>query len=109
MIRGLRAAALLALVLLPCLVWAQTAGKTVVGDSRGKEFWLAFPQNAILEANKTLGLKLFITSDRATSGIASVPGMGIEIPFHVNPSEVVTISIDTLAQILLSEQVQNLG
>ncbi len=79
-------------------------------DSRGKDFWLAFPQNAILEADsRTLTLKLFITSDRATNGFVSVPGLGERKPFHLNPSEIATIDIDSVAQLLVSEQVQKLG
>jgi len=100
---------LLLLIALPLVGRAQTEGKTVVGDSRGKEFWLAFPQNALLEQNRTLSLKLFITSDRATHGKVTIPGLSIEIEFSISPSEIKEIDIDTLAQILISEQVQNLG
>ncbi len=79
-------------------------------DSRGKDFWLAFPQNAILEADsKTLSLKLFITSDHATNGFVSIPGLGERKPFHLNPFEVTMIEIDSVAQLLVSEQIQKLG
>ncbi|HEY3876439.1 MAG TPA: IgGFc-binding protein, partial [Candidatus Kapabacteria bacterium] len=90
---------------------AQTQGlpQPTMQDSRGKDFWLAFPQNAINEGGKSLNLKLFITSDRATDGTVSIPGLGESIPFHVNPSEIVPISLDSIAQLLVSEQVQKLG
>lgn len=79
-------------------------------ESRGREFWVAFPQNAILESDsKTLSLKLFITSDHETNGVVSIPGLGESTPFHLNPSEIREIDIDSVAQLLVSEQVQKLG
>ena len=81
--------------------------KTVIGDTRGKEFWVAFPKNAIVE--HSLSLKLFITSDKSTSGVVSIPGLGKRTSFHVNPSEIIEIAIDSLAQIINSEMVQKLG
>ncbi|HWF43108.1 MAG TPA: IgGFc-binding protein, partial [Candidatus Kapabacteria bacterium] len=88
---------------------AQEDNRTIVGDSRGTEFWLAFPQNAILEDNKTLSLKFFITSDRSTDFTVSIPGLGEHASYHVNPSEIKEIDVDTTAQVLISEQVQKLG
>src|SRR5581483_5724043 len=88
---------------------AQTNPQSLAQDSRGKEFWLAFPQNAIIEGNKTLSLKLFITSDRETDGTVSVPGLGERIPFHIASSDIKEIDIDTTVQLLVSEQVQRLG
>ena len=85
------------------------AVRDTMEDSRGKEFWLAFPQNAINDHNNSLVLKLFITSDKATDGTVSVPGLGETIPFHVKPSDIVQISLDSMAQLLLSEQPQKLG
>ncbi len=88
----------------------QVTQQSTMEDSRGKDFWLAFPQNAILEADsKTLSLKLFITSDHATDGVVSVPGLSERKPFHLNPYEVVMIDIDSVVQLLVSEQVQKLG
>ncbi len=91
------------------LAYSQTQGKTVVGDSRGKNFWLAFPKNALIEGNKLLTLKLFITSDKSTDGVVTIPGLGQRTPFHVNPSQVLEITLDSQAQILQSEMVQRLG
>ncbi len=89
-------------------VYAQD-GSTTLEDSRGKEFWLAFPQNAVIEGNKTLSLKLFITSDRATHGVVSVPGLGEQIPFDLKASEIKEINLDTDIELLTSETVSHLG
>jgi len=78
-------------------------------DSRGKEFWLAFPQNAIVEGSRTLGLKLFITSDHETNGVVSIPGLAERIPFHLHASDIDTIDIDTVVELRTSELVQQLG
>ncbi|HET6400177.1 MAG TPA: IgGFc-binding protein [Candidatus Kapabacteria bacterium] len=78
-------------------------------DSRGKEFWLAFPQNAILEDNHTLTLKLFITSDQDTHGTVSIPGLAEQIPFFLRASDIDTIDIDTVVELRTSELVQQLG
>ncbi len=94
---------------LPSIVRAQALVQPAMEDSRGKDFWLAFPQNAILEENKTLSLKLFITSDRTTTGVVSIPGLSILTPFHLNPSEIQEVDVDSVAQLLVSEQVQKLG
>ncbi len=97
----------------PALLLAQTKiampPQTPMQESRGRDFWLAFPQNAILEQEHTLSLKLFITSDHATDGFVSVPGLSERKPFHLNPFEIATIDIDTVVQLLVSEQVQKLG
>ena len=55
--------------------------RAIVGDTRGREFWLAFPRNALLERDNRLQFKLFITSDRATNGTVSVPGLGKTFSF----------------------------
>ena len=78
-------------------------------DSRGKEFWLAFPQNAIIEDNHYLTLKLFITSDQDTKGVVSVPGLGEQIPFSLKATDIDTIDIDTVVELRASESVRPLG
>jgi hypothetical protein len=83
--------------------------RTVVGDSRGRDFWVCFPQNARLELNRTISLKLFITSDRATNGTITVPGLNERTRFHLEPSQIQTLDIDTVVQILESEKIQKLG
>ena len=83
--------------------------RQIVGDTRGKDFWVCFPQNALLEQNKTIAEKLFITSDRATKGYVSIPGLREKIDFALKPSEILPILIDSIVQILTSERVLPLG
>ena len=89
--------------------YAQTQGKTVVGDSRGRNFWLAFPKNALMEQGRVITLRVFITSDKETNGVVSVPGLGQRTPFHIIPSQILEVTIDSQAQILQSEMIQKLG
>ncbi len=88
---------------------AQIDTLTHMEDSRGKEFWLAFPQNAVIEDNRKLTLKLFITSDHDTKGVVSVPGLSETIPFHFKASDIDTVDIDTIVELRTSELVQQLG
>src|ERR1700733_11705736 len=88
---------------------AYSQAAPVMQDSRGKEFWLTFPQNAIIEGDKKLSLKLFITSDKVTDGTVTIPGLGVRTPFHLEPSQIQEIDIDTTAELLVSELAQKLG
>lgn len=106
--------AILALCTTLFLLWnstlrAQKDPQSDFQDSRGKEFWLAFPQNAIIEGSRTLSLKLFITSDHETNGVVSIPGLAERIPFHLHSSDIDTIDIDTVVELRTSELVQQLG
>lgn len=90
-------------------LYAQADKRVVVGDNRGKEFWVAFPKNAVFEQGTQIDLELFITSDFATDVTVSIPGLGKRYSIHLNPSEVKHVDIDSVVQILESERVQDLG
>ena len=64
-------------------------------DSRGTEFWLAFPTNYSGEA----ALSLFIAGETATSGNVEVPGLGFSADFTVTPGQVTTVEVPHLAQL----------
>lgn len=84
--------------------------RILAGSNRGRDFWLAFPQNAILEqGGGGAEFMLFITSDREASGFVTVPELRIRIPFHLNPSDIRQILLDSTVQILESERVRKLG
>jgi len=89
--------------------FAQNGERQIIGDSRGKEFWLCFPQNARSENASKLGLKLTITSDRNTSGVVEVPGLGIVKPFSLEATKIITVDLDSIIQVLGSDQIQKLG
>ena len=77
-------------------------------DNRGMDFWVCFPQNARSEFNAGLNFKLYITGDIVTNGTVIIPG-NTPIPFTINPGEIIGIDIDTLVQVMGSEEIKNLG
>ncbi len=73
-------------------------GSTVI-DSRGKEFWIGFPDN-LFEGNNRPQKALYITGDIATTGFVDIPGLidpSTSLPFRkdfaVNPGEVTAIEL----------------
>lgn len=73
-------------------------------DSKGSEFWLAFPGNL-----GTPTLSLFITGDTATNGTVAVPGLAFSSPFSVTPGTVTTVVIPSGTQIISTDTVESLG
>lgn len=79
-------------------------------ESKGTDFWLAFPQNARSGENTSgLALRLLITGDKATKGTMRIPGLGINVNFSLAPSEVKIIPVDSIAQVFGSDIVLKLG
>ncbi len=78
-------------------------------ESRGKDFWVCFPQNARNDRNNNLIFKLYITGDKATSGTVTIPGLGIQRKFFINPSEIVAVDVDSNVEVFSSDQIQKLG
>ncbi|MBS1904563.1 MAG: hypothetical protein JSS75_12720 [Bacteroidetes bacterium] len=85
------------------------AGRVISQESRGKDFWVCFPQNARFERFAGLNFRLFITGDKATTGQITVPGLGITKRFAIGPSEILPIDIDSVVQVLGSDQIQKVG
>src|SRR5438045_170072 len=92
-------------------VFAQTAEqrKPTFSESRGKDFWVCFPQNAKNEFNAGLNFRLYITGEKETRGTVTIPGLGIAKTFFLNPNEIVPVDIDTIAQVFGSDMIQKLG
>ncbi len=84
-------------------------GRITVGDSRGKDFWMCFPQNAKSENGSVFTPKLFITADRETNGRITIPGIGFSKSFSVHATEVIAVDIDPVAQVFGSDAIQKLG
>jgi IgGFc binding protein/Divergent InlB B-repeat domain/Bacterial Ig-like domain (group 1) len=79
-------------------------GSARAQDSKGTDFWLAFPGN--------LGngeLSLFITGDTATSGTVSIPGLSFTAPFSVTPGTVTTVGLPPSANLQNSDTIEDLG
>jgi hypothetical protein len=81
----------------------------VFSESRGKDFWVCFPQNAKHEAFAGLNFRLIITGDKETHGTVSIPGLGITKTFFLHANEILPVDIDTISQVFGSDQVQKLG
>lgn len=76
--------------------------------NRGREFWLAFPENySAFDADPTT-LSLFITGESATIGNVEVPGIFSQA-FAVAPGEITTIEIPIEAQLTGAGNVENKG
>jgi uncharacterized repeat protein (TIGR01451 family) len=84
---------------------AATAAAAPQADSRGTDFWLAFPQNY----TATSALSLFITGDQATSGTVEVPGLSVSEPFTVTPGTVTTVNLPSTVSLNTSDGVQPKG
>jgi hypothetical protein len=97
--------ALLALLLtaLPPVITAADAADAP--DSRGRDFWLAFPLNH----QGTPELSLFITGETDTSGTVAVPGLGFSVPYTVTAGDITTVALPASAQIAGSDVVSDLG
>ncbi|MCY7422715.1 MAG: hypothetical protein LH478_13350 [Chitinophagaceae bacterium] len=73
-------------------------------DSKGTDFWLAFPGN--FGANE---FKLFISADQNTSGTVSVPGVAFSTPFTVTVGSVTTVILPGSVDIQTSNVIGNFG
>lgn len=73
-------------------------------DSKGTDFWLMFNGNV-----STPVLTVFITSDVATSGVVSIPGLGFSAPFTVAANSVTPVVVPTAAGTHTSNVVDNKG
>lgn len=76
-----------------------------VRDTRGRDFWLAFPDNH----GRTAALTLFLAAERATTGVVEVPGLLWHKPFTVAPGTTTTVVLPPEAQLGLRPARQDLG
>lgn len=76
---------------------ASTTDSPVTGlpDSKGREFWLAFPANH----NSTPDLKLFLTSEVDTEAQVEVPGVGFAEPVRISAGEVTAVQLPASVQL----------
>jgi len=73
--------------------------------TRGKTFWTTFMQNGF----GAQSLKLQVTSAQATTGTASIPGLGWSQAFSVGANSTAIIEVPTSAELNGSGSVQNRG
>ena len=114
---------LLALLVVPFVGDSLTAQppdtlKTGV-TTEGREFWVVFQKNfrdfetdeasKKLTPTQPLELELFITSSRRARGYVEVAGIGFRRDFVVEGGEVISIPVDSAAQLKSSEKIEDLA
>ena len=106
--------------LAPSVSAAQSSDTVRTGvTTEGKEFWVVFQKNfrdfeestttKKLEPAQPLTLELFITSSRRARGYVEVEGIGFRREFVCEAGEVITIPVDSAAQLRSSEEVEKLA
>ncbi len=93
-----------ALCLLLCSICIQTTTFSQSLDSKGNDFWLAFPGN--LGADE---YKLFISAEQNTTGTVSVPGVAFSVPFSVTVGTITTVDLPASVSLENSNVIGNLG
>jgi len=73
-------------------------------DSKGTDFWLAFPGNFF--ANE---FKLFISAEQNTTGTVSVPGVGFSVNFTVTVGAITTVTLPASVDLQSSNVIENRG
>jgi PKD repeat protein len=76
-------------------------------DSKGTDFWLAFPGN-ILETGAGVR-SLAISGKTATSGTITIPGLDFEAPFTITPGEVTKVELPEDTQSHVSDEIERRG
>lgn len=74
-------------------------------SSQGTDFWLSFQQNESSSATKTL----FISSQTATTGNVSIPGLNFTQDFTVQPGQVTTVTLPTNVAVASSNTIVERG
>lgn len=74
-------------------------------DSKGKDFWIAFAKNYSINATPSL----FISSETATSGTVSIPGLGYSINFTTTPGTMTTVVLLTSHNLTVKDGIENKG
>ncbi|HEY3876256.1 MAG TPA: IgGFc-binding protein, partial [Candidatus Kapabacteria bacterium] len=70
---------------------------------RGRDFWIAFPQNAVNESGKTLSFTLFICAEQRTSGTIINLATNDTQKFELEYGSEIECNVDTAVQMLASE------
>jgi YD repeat-containing protein len=83
------------------------ANQTGAPDSRGTDFWLAFPENASDFGDLTL--RLFVTGEMDTTGTVTIPGIGFSSSFSVTAGTATTVEVPVTAELRGSSTVENKG
>ena len=75
--------------------------------TKGTDFWLGYMSNYQDETEPELSV--FVVADQNTSGMVSIPGLGMDIPFSVTANNTTTVALPSTCEHFSSEVVENLG
>lgn len=75
-------------------------------DNKGTEFWLLMERNYDTYVD---GIYLDITSDVATSGTVTIPGLSFEQTFTTTAGEITRVTLPSDCQVTTSEIIENKG
>jgi RHS repeat-associated protein len=89
----------------------QSAPRSCDCDSRGRDFWIMFPQNddPTIQDYKPAELSLYISAEQATTGTVSVPGLNFSTTFTVAARGVSAVRLPDAAQANFYGQAQGKG
>ncbi len=73
---------------------------------RGRDFWICFPANALLEGNKVLHQSVFITAESRTTGMIENSMTGSKTPFSIEAGASTAIELDSELQMVSSGQIE---
>jgi len=90
---------------LALLLLSSSPGRSQTTDNRGTEFWLLFQENA----DDSVNLSLFITSEFNANGTVEIPGLNFTTPFQVSQGTITRVGLPNTAMIQGSGTVSNLG
>jgi RHS repeat-associated protein len=83
---------------------------TCTSSNNGTEFWLMFPGIQYGSPNfPTRDLEIDISSETATSGVLSVPGIPYSTPFTVTPGQIAPIYLPLSTMVISSDTVETKG
>ncbi|MEW6127269.1 MAG: PKD domain-containing protein, partial [Acidobacteriota bacterium] len=81
----------------------QPGARRCTGDSRGTDFWIAIPENAV----GAVSPQIFIAAENATSGTLTLSEIGFSQNFTVAANGVTQITLPNTAPLYVSEQIEN--
>lgn len=89
-----------------------TQGGDCVKETNGREFWVAFPQNYLQEADTPLRLRLIIAGTPKTQGLVEIPGLvlpGFPRPFTIPPAGSLAIEIPRATELAGTDVIEPKG
>ncbi len=104
--------ALFSVLTLLLTVTSSAFAETTPRDTRGTEFWVAFPDNYPrpgVNNQSTYFQQLLITSEYNTSGVVSIPGIGFTTNFSVSANSSVIVQFPLTVDVNANDVISDWG